>query len=354
MPLPLTDTEIAARRGSAMPRRSYRSWPIPQPRILVATCMKDEGPFILEWLAWHRAVGVTDFVVFTNHCTDGTDRILDRLQDMGQLTHLPNPALATGSTFYQPAALAYLHHMRAFREADFVLSMDVDEFINIRVGDGTFPDLFAATGPFDALSITEINHGSNRQMTYQRGWITDQFPLHETETPGKFKARHGVKTITRLTPMVAQIRNHRPDFLTDGPAPRWLDGSGRPLATLAADSSENGLDCRGTYGLVCLDHFPLRSLDSYLMKMLRGDVVVATKKVSRAYWRVRNRNAVATSNLTRSSPMARNYHRAHFENDAPLMALHHAACAAHEKRIVSLSDIPEMAERKDWILKECW
>jgi hypothetical protein len=26
-------------------------WPPPHPRVLLASCMKDEGPFILDWLA---------------------------------------------------------------------------------------------------------------------------------------------------------------------------------------------------------------------------------------------------------------------------------------------------------------
>jgi hypothetical protein len=42
--------------------------------------MKNEGPFILEWLAWHRAIGVQDFLIYTNDCTDGTDTFLMLLQ----------------------------------------------------------------------------------------------------------------------------------------------------------------------------------------------------------------------------------------------------------------------------------
>ena len=75
---------------------------------LIATCMKDEGPFILEWLAWHKSIGIKNFVVFTNDCTDGTVEILDRLDALGELRHLANPALVSGSTYFQPAALSYI------------------------------------------------------------------------------------------------------------------------------------------------------------------------------------------------------------------------------------------------------
>ena len=343
----------ASAPGSKMPKRDYRTWPIADPRVLVATCMKDEGPFILEWLAWHRAAGVTDFVVFTNDCSDGTDRLLDRLQDMGEVLHLPNPALATGDTHFQPIALSYVHQMKAFREADFFISMDVDEFINIRTGEGRLTDLFRAAGPFDVLSMSEVNHGSNRQEHYRRGWLTEMFPGHQTEKPGKFKSRRGVKSIVRLSQRVAEIRNHRPDFTPDA-APLWLDGSGRALASLAADRGENGIDARGTFDLVSLDHFPLRSLESFLVKMFRGDVVVAGKQVSRPYWRKRNGNEFTTSDLGRLMPAARAYHESRYASDPTLMGLHEACCAAHEARIAALADDPFYREQRSWILSESW
>ena len=52
--------------------------------------MKNEGPFILEWLAYHRSIGVDDFLIYTNECSDGTAEILDRLQQMGVLQHRDN------------------------------------------------------------------------------------------------------------------------------------------------------------------------------------------------------------------------------------------------------------------------
>ncbi len=49
--------------------------------VAIITCMKNEGPFILEWLAYHRAIGVKDVLVYTNDCNDGTDTFLELLQE---------------------------------------------------------------------------------------------------------------------------------------------------------------------------------------------------------------------------------------------------------------------------------
>ncbi|MEL6167677.1 MAG: glycosyltransferase family 2 protein [Pseudomonadota bacterium] len=326
------------------------AWPPANGRTLIVTCMKDEGPFIVEWVAWHIAAGVTDFVVFTNDCSDGTDRILDRLDDLGVVTHLPNPALASESTYFQPAALSYAPYLRNWREADFVISMDVDEFINVRVGQGRLADLFAAAGPFDVLSMTELNHGSNQKEHFTPGWVIDQFPAHQTEQPGKWKAQRGVKSIVRLGDQVRQVRNHRPDMTEHA---RWLDGSARPLPLLAEDRTANGIDCRGTYELVSLDHFPLRSLDSYLVKMFRGDVVVSGKQVSQRYWRTRNQHDSTGSRFDRLRPEAERVHEDLMGDDA-LDGLHAEACEAHAARIRHLTSDPHFAERRDWVLANAW
>ena len=58
-------------------------------RVLAILGVKNEGAFLLEWLAHHRACGFTDFLVFSNDCSDGTDLMLDRLAAMGWLTPCP-------------------------------------------------------------------------------------------------------------------------------------------------------------------------------------------------------------------------------------------------------------------------
>ena len=111
----------------------------PDPEVTIVTCMKNEGPFILEWLAYHRSIGIGNFIVFSNDCADGTDKLLDRLDALGLVTHLPNPAIAAGSTYFQPLALKFSEGMPLMKRSDYVMCIDVDEFIAIRAGDGAFP-----------------------------------------------------------------------------------------------------------------------------------------------------------------------------------------------------------------------
>ena len=322
-------------------------------RVLAITTMRNEAPFILEWIAYHKHIGVTDFLIFSNDCEDGTDQILERLEELGAVRHLPNPAIANGSTFFQPVSLAYTPHLREWRDADFCISMDVDEFINVRVGDGHLLTLLDASGFFDALSMSELIHGANDNQTFEPGLVTDQFPRHQTERPGFRKSQRGVKTIVRLSDKLEKLRNHRPDFRRDQGDAVWLDGSGRYTQTLLNDASLNGLDVRGTYGLVALDHFPLRSLDSFLIKMFRGDVVINKNRVSQRYWRMRNRNEEFSISFDRQKVAFQKELKA-LITDPVLSKLHARACQIHIKRAKDLLDIPEFEERRSWILENAW
>ena len=58
---------------------------------LVISTMKDEGPFILEWIAYYLSIGFTHFIVNSNDCSDGTDAILKRCEELGFLAHIDNP-----------------------------------------------------------------------------------------------------------------------------------------------------------------------------------------------------------------------------------------------------------------------
>lgn len=327
-------------------------WPPEAPRILAMSCMKDEGPFILEWLAWHKAMGLTDLYVFTNDCSDGTDLLLDRLEEMGELKHLPNPAKVTETAALQPFALKYMQQFRAFQEADFFISFDVDEFFNVRVGDGTFAALFEAVPEFDVLSVSEILHGANGNEHYRPGWLTEMFPRHRTLEPGSRKAKVGVKSIVRLSDRVAQVRNHRPDLRADLSDPVWLDGSGQRMPELLEQADQNGADCRGRYALASLEHFALRSLESFLVKMDRGGVVRGMMASPR-YWRMRNTNSDAEVDLSAGVARARAYYQ-RFEADAELMRRHEACVAAHMERIAALKDIDVFRERRSWILENAW
>ena len=122
------------------PLKRHRS---PHGQVTAVSMMKDEGPYVIEWIAHHLAIGFTDLVVYTNDCSDGTDSMLIRLEELGLCHHRRND-IPEGIR-PQPSALNYAQAEPVVQQSDWVMVFDADEFVSIRYGDGTLDDMLTAT-----------------------------------------------------------------------------------------------------------------------------------------------------------------------------------------------------------------
>ena len=91
-------------------------------KITAVLCVRNEGAFLLDWLAHHLACGVTHVVALSNDCDDGTDALLDRLDALGHVTHIRNdgPYDKGGIQF---TGLKLADKSAAVREADWLLAL---------------------------------------------------------------------------------------------------------------------------------------------------------------------------------------------------------------------------------------
>ena len=143
-------------------------------RCLAVLTVRNEGAFLLEWLAHHRACGFTDFLVFSNDCQDGTDLMLDRLDAMGVLRHVRNdgPYEQGGIQF---TAYKQADSMEIVQRADWIVTLDVDEFVNIHTGDHTLSALFAALPEASAITLTWRLFGCGGVARYSDAPVTETF-----------------------------------------------------------------------------------------------------------------------------------------------------------------------------------
>ncbi len=290
-------------------RRSHDRHPLqaggPPLRITAVTCVKNEGPFLLEWIAFHRLLGVTDFLFYSNDCTDGTDELLDVLAATGWLTRLPNPAKGRN---YQMEALKDAAKRDVVREADWVWIADVDEFLNIHVGDHTIPALIAACGAPQAISITFQFFANDGVDAFEDRPVIEQFGRSHNPDLWCGESAIEVKTLVRKDFPLRYYGAHRPFFkpsLPENDRPRWTDGSGRPVPhrfLVAANPRRiRRFPARGARAFATLNHYALRSLDSYLVKNDRGDVNREHRIFDDTYWRERNDAAWEDRSILRYS-----------------------------------------------------
>ncbi|MFD1156678.1 FkbM family methyltransferase [Roseovarius aestuarii] len=325
-----------------------------QPRVTAVTCMKDEGPFILEWIAYHKMVGVTDFLIFTNDCSDGTTEILDQLDHLGHVRHLPNPSMGFNSPRHQPAALQYARYHREYRDADWIISMDVDEFINVHIGDRTLNALFDANSSANIISLCHLDFGCDGIEHYEDRLVTEQMRSCDDKFPAQ-KPRRGIKTLIHRSAPGYTLSNHRPIF--DDPNDKqidWIDGGGKKFPKTRRVGQHKGMTPHGVYEQVQLNHYPVRSIETYLTKAVKGNVIAIDSFVGLEYWVKRNGNAdrdetiqplldrtkqkmtelLADPVLFELHQKAVCYHKAEIEKlrkDKTMLGLLKSAKASHEK-----------------------
>lgn len=291
------------------------------PTALIA-CMRNEGIFVLEWLAHHLGLAFDRIIVVTNDCTDGSDLLLDHLAGQGVLTHIRQD-VPPGAA---PQDAGMDHVLRLCREAGIshVLHIDSDEFL---VLDGTLAELHARTTDADVVPIAWRMFGDSGLTDWTPGDnVTEGNTRAEPgPQPGvtKFKCLFRVASFGRAT-------DHNPcDPLIDDPKVRSPDGTALSNASLAQEKSSrfrpHDLACAATSAR--LNHYAIRSQDVFLMKNDRGDgqgKQGETKYHLGSNWhRTANRNEVPDTGMAPYLPAIR-ARLAEWRADPTLAALERA------------------------------
>ncbi|MEI4261674.1 glycosyltransferase family 2 protein [Roseovarius sp. D0-M9] len=302
-----------------------------QSRVIVTT-MKNEGPFMLEWVAYNRLIGFTDFLIYTNDCDDGTDLIAKRLDELGMAQHRQNPFKPGGSP--QRSALKAARSEDLLKKADWLICADCDEFLNVRVGKGRLDDLFAAVGDADAISVCWKLMGNSGRVAYSEDFVIEQFDrgCGEQEFPN-YRAL-GMKTLVRNTDRFEKLRIHRPAFHLDKGDIAWVDGGGQPMPDLYLSQgwkAHSGF----RHDYVRLHHYAVRSVDSFLVKRDRGRTNHVGDDQGVTYWSNMNYNTERDTSIHARLPGLRK-EMASLLKDPELARLHKAATEWHRGRIEEL------------------
>ncbi len=312
-------------------------------RALAVLCLRNEAAFLLEWLAHHRAVGFTDFLVFSNDCQDGTDALLDRLAALGYLTHERNDGPHDGGIQWSALKRADKHPL--VRDADWIMALDIDEFVNIHTGDHRIGDLLAALPEATAITLTWRLFGNCGVERFTDRPITEQF-LRAAPRLMNWPWRAAMfKTLFRNDGTYRKLGVHRPrspqpDRLDQA---RWFDGTGRELDARFKRQQIFSPFGRDNYALVQLNHYPLGAMESYIVKCDRGRAVHDADRLGMSYWTERNWCCEPDDSIL-ALKAARDRELAMLKSDAPIATLHEKAVAWRRARFDSLmQDEPNRA-----------
>lgn len=254
--------------------------------------MRNEAPFILEWIAYHRAIGFTDFVIFSNDCDDGTDLMLDRLQQMGIVTHIPNPR--RGKKPVQWTALKRAANHPVVKKSDWIFVADVDEFLNIHVGAGRLDDLFAACPAVDGFRLSWRMFGANRRSRFEDQPVMRQFTAAAPDRLIWPWRAVQFKSLYRNTAPMRKLGVHEPQ--SHSTAQIWVDDNGKVTNSVQGTVM---IHTGSRYGLAQINHYALGAAESFLVKCDRGKPNHSDQSIDLAYWLDRNLNEAEDTSILR-------------------------------------------------------
>lgn len=268
-------------------------------RVLAILTVKNEGAFLLEWLAHHRATGFTDFLIFSNDCDDGTDVMLDRLQAMGWITHVRNDGPHEEGPQWSALKAAEKHPLR--RSADWILVLDVDEFVNIHVGDRTLGALFATLQVATAIPLTWRFFGNSGIIDFVDQSVKQSFSKAAPARFGWPWRAQLFKTLFRNDDSYKKLGVHRPKSPVAEriDQQRWYDGSGRIMPASFHTQGIFSDYSKDNYALVQLNHYALGSAEGFVIKADRGRANRDASSFDMGYWVERNFNEVEDTSILR-------------------------------------------------------
>lgn len=237
---------------------------------VLLSSMRDEGPFALEFVAHHRAIGFDRLFIASNDCQDGTDLLLDALHEAGAITHFRN-VLNPGD---QPQHVAYARMRKRFGldRADWLMVMDADEFLHVSIGAGRVQDVTAAAPPgTDIVMLNALSFGTTRDPHWRPGLVTEQFGLR---LPERDRANGPVKSLARDIGRFGAIHNHSVVHFRGTDPVTIMRGDGS-LFQVAPDAKlwrhvrhvDRSLI---RHEIAHYNHYPIKSMASFCLRQDKG------------------------------------------------------------------------------------
>jgi hypothetical protein len=310
----------------------------PHGTLVAVSTMKDEAPYVLEWVAHHLAVGFTDVLVYTNDCTDDTDTLLKHLESLDIGLHHRENVVPEGIK-PQPAMLRRASDEPFLHAADWILILDADEFLCINHPSGTLDGMVGALNAMEAqaMVLTWRIFGSAGIRDWSAAPVTDQFTR---AAPEFWNKGWGTKTLYRPDPKHLRPGVHRPMIKqqfrdTDYPdSVLWVNGSGRPLESWFKLRGWRSIRRTVGYDWAQVNHYAVKSMDAYALRKLRGNVNLKANKYNTDYWSLQDRNEVEDTRIARHRARRDEIIAALLE-DPTVRRLHEAAVARVEARLAS-------------------
>jgi len=228
----------------------YRCSHPPQPHFLsIVAIIKNEAPYIAEWIEYHLLVGVEKFYLYDNESADNLKEILEPYIRDGIVEYKYFPGKGKQILAYNDVL------EKARKETHWLAVIDIDEFI-VPISTATIPEFLKDFEMFPGIEINWIMYASSGQKDKKQGLVIERFKDHSSI---EFAPNRYVKTI--LNPrLTTHIMVH------DSESILWKNN-------VNANKEKAKPFCyyrEGVFDKIRINHYFTKSFEEYIFKRNRG------------------------------------------------------------------------------------
>jgi hypothetical protein len=228
--------------------------------IAICAIFKNEGPYIKEWLQYHKNLGVDKIVLYNNNSSDDS---LDQIRDSAVIDDV--------AVIDWPAApgqlLAYNHFCANFAKSfDWVAFIDLDEYLH----------------PLEANSLPEILDNLEGHAAVLVNWLVFGASGFEISPSGLV-----IGNYTKRMPVEAEINRHVKTIVRGnavkqaGVNPHVFVIDGTACNAEGVLISNEPLQTRPCHTKLVINHYHTKSRQAWLQKLSRGRAT--TTKIEHRY-----------------------------------------------------------------------
>jgi hypothetical protein len=148
--------------------------------LVICAIAKNEQPYLLEWIAYHRVIGVDHFYLLDNESSDGSFQLLSALQKAGIVTLIRWPNRISYAGFegipVGPQVPGYnfvLRLLKTGKLAKWVAFLDLDEFVV--PSSGNFKDLIQLYDGCAGVALNWRIFGSSGHRALTANLVIERF-----------------------------------------------------------------------------------------------------------------------------------------------------------------------------------
>lgn len=244
----------------------------------ICLIVRDEAPYILEWIAHYKSLGVQDFIVFDHLSTDKTSNLLSALAKSGVIQHFE---ISDAKGAQRKAYSRAVKHCNT----EWLGYLDIDEFVKLETHQ-SIPDLLSGfEEKVASVSLVWKSFGSSGKYLFSREPVTTRFTQRGVDLDfGNMWTKYFVRVKSLLKPEIhfCHAKIGTKHVLANG-SPRTFFG-----ANLVMPNHE----------VACIHHYPIKAHEEALYKTkVRGQFGARTDKYSEIYMKSHDVNDVEDLSL---------------------------------------------------------